>query len=88
MFLINVISHRSPSFLSGCNLSYYKIFSRAGNFALRGCFAASVCVVFCQIKKFLEIYYFYIIVKMSLQPDEMTSRVGFGPEAVVWKLLL
>jgi len=25
---------------------------------------------------------------MSLQPDEMVSRVGFGPRAVVWKLLL
>jgi len=34
------------------------------------------------------VYYFYIIVKMSLQPDEMASRVGFGPWAVVWRLLL
>jgi len=33
-------------------------------------------------------YYFYIIVKMSLQPDEMASRVGFGPWVVVSRLLL
>ena len=32
--------------------------------------------------------YVTIIVKMSLQPDGMASRVGFGPLAVVWRLLL
>ena len=31
---------------------------------------------------------FYIIVKMPLQPDKMASRVGLGPRAVVWRLLL
>jgi len=69
-------------------MNYYKIFWRAGNFALCNCFAVSGYVAFCQINKFLQIYYFYIIVKMSLQQDEMASRVGFGPRSVVWRFLL
>jgi len=69
-------------------LHYHKTLWRAGNFALCDSFAVLGCVAFCQINKFLFIYYFYIIDQLSLQPNEMASRIGFGPWAIAWRLLL
>ena len=84
MFLINFISHGSPSFLSGCNMSYYKIFWRDGNFCVMWLFrCVGICCILPNQQIFVNILLLHIV-KISLQPDEMTSLVGFGPRAVVW----
>jgi len=47
---------------------------------------ASGYVTFYQINTFcVYTYIFSYIDKLYLRPDEKTSRVGFGPRAVVWK---
>jgi len=41
-------------------------------------------VAFYQTNKFILNIYFSIIVKRSLQPDEMASQVTFSLQAVIW----
>jgi len=36
----------------------------------------------------IRLYYFFIIDKKVLRPDDMTSRAGFGPRTVVWRPLV
>jgi len=34
---------------------------------------------------FSDLYYFSFLAKCLRWPDEMSSRAGFGPQALVWR---
>jgi len=74
----------SPKFLSEGHTSYYAIvrapliLRHVIRYMLHSTKSTHFSYRFC----------FFVIDKMYLWPDEMASRAGFGPRAVVWRSLI